>query len=94
MRAWVRTWASDGAEIITPGGKTISLDGNNLATAEYVYFIHSEEILLLVVKNLLNGYIQKYLKNLSLIRIKRHNNCLLFTDNSWENLISSCAAYI
>lgn len=43
VRAWVRTWASDGAEIITPGGKTISLDGNNLATAEYVYFIHSEE---------------------------------------------------
>ena len=41
--AWVRTWASEEAEIITPGGKTISLDGNNLATTEYVYFIHSEE---------------------------------------------------
>ncbi|HEY9768560.1 MAG TPA: GIY-YIG nuclease family protein [Coleofasciculaceae cyanobacterium] len=41
--AWVRTWASDGAEIITPSGKTIALDGDNLATTEYVYFIHSEE---------------------------------------------------
>lgn len=41
--AWVRTWASLGAEIITPGGKTISLDGDNLATTEYIYFIHSEE---------------------------------------------------
>jgi hypothetical protein len=41
--AWVKTWASERTEIITPGGKTISLDGDNLATTEYVYFIHSEE---------------------------------------------------
>lgn len=41
--AWVRIWANEGTEIITPGGKTISLDGDNLATTEYVYFIHSEE---------------------------------------------------
>ncbi len=39
---WVRTWASEEAEIITPGGKTISLDGDNLTTTEYIYFIHSE----------------------------------------------------
>ncbi len=32
--AWVRTWASVDAEIITPGGKTISLNGDNLATTE------------------------------------------------------------
>ena len=41
--AWVRTWASEGAEIITPGRRTISLDGDNLATTEYIYFIHSKE---------------------------------------------------
>lgn len=42
--AWVRTWASEGTEIITPGGKTISLEGDSLSQkSEYVYFIHSEE---------------------------------------------------
>ena len=41
--AWVKTWASERTEIITPGGKTISLDGDNLATTECIYFIHSEE---------------------------------------------------
>lgn len=40
--AWVKTWASEEAEIITTGGKTISLDGDNLTTTEYIYFIHSE----------------------------------------------------
>lgn len=41
--AWVKTWASDNAEIITPGGKTISLDGNRIDITEYVYFIYSKE---------------------------------------------------
>ncbi len=41
--AWVQTWASEGAEIITPGRKTISLHGNNLVATEYVYFILSQE---------------------------------------------------
>lgn len=41
--AWVKTWASEGTEIITPGKKNISLDGERLDTTEYVYFIHSEE---------------------------------------------------
>ena len=41
--AWVKTWASEEAEILTPGGKTISLNGGNLTTTEYVYFIHSEQ---------------------------------------------------
>lgn len=41
--AWVKTWASEGTFIITPGGKTISLNGDRLDTTEYVYFIHSEE---------------------------------------------------
>ena len=42
--AWVKTWASVDAEIITPGGKTISLDGDHLNDkTEFVYFIYSEE---------------------------------------------------
>ena len=42
--AWVRTWASEGTEIITPGEKTITLEGDSLSQkSEYIYFIYSEE---------------------------------------------------
>ncbi len=42
--SWVKTWASEETEIITPGGKTVSLDGNNINShSEFVYFIHSKE---------------------------------------------------
>jgi len=41
---WIKTWASPNAKIITPGNRTISLDGVKLAhQAHFVYFILNED---------------------------------------------------
>lgn len=41
---WIKTWASSNARIITPGNKTISLEGIKLAhQAHFVYFIFNED---------------------------------------------------
>ncbi|MGC1392933.1 MAG: GIY-YIG nuclease family protein [Coleofasciculaceae cyanobacterium] len=41
---WIKTWASSNARIITPGNKTISLEGIKLAhKAHFVYFIFNED---------------------------------------------------
>ncbi|MBD2415710.1 helicase [Nostoc calcicola FACHB-389] len=40
ISAWLRTWASPETKIVTPGNRSLSLDGENLAkTAHFVYFI-------------------------------------------------------
>lgn len=42
--AWLKTWAPPNTKIITPGGRTHSLDGNKLShEAHFVYFILNED---------------------------------------------------
>lgn len=42
--AWIKTWASPNAKIVTPGNRTHSLDGEKLAhQAHFVYFIFNED---------------------------------------------------
>lgn len=42
--AWIRTWASPNTKIVTPGNRTLSLDGEKLAhQAHFVYFILNED---------------------------------------------------
>lgn len=42
--AWVKTWAPPNAKLITPGNRTVSLDGDKLAhQAHFVYFILNED---------------------------------------------------
>ena len=42
--AWLKTWASPNAKIITPGNRTHSLDGDKLAhQAHFVYFILNQD---------------------------------------------------
>lgn len=42
--AWIKTWASPNAKIVTPGNRTHSLDGEKLAhQAHFVYFILNED---------------------------------------------------
>lgn len=42
--AWIKTWASPNTKIVTPGNRTLSLDGENLARqAHFVYFILNKD---------------------------------------------------
>lgn len=42
--AWIKTWASPNAKLITPGNRTHSLDGEKLGhQAHFVYFILNED---------------------------------------------------
>ncbi|MBF2025141.1 MAG: GIY-YIG nuclease family protein [Oscillatoriales cyanobacterium C42_A2020_001] len=42
--AWLKTWASLSAKVVTPGSRTHSLDGEKLAhRAHFVYFILNED---------------------------------------------------
>lgn len=42
--AWIKTWASLNAKIVTPGNRTHSIDGEKLAyQAHFVYFIFNED---------------------------------------------------
>ena len=42
--AWVKTWANQNAKLITPGNRTVSLDGEKLAhQAYFIYFILNED---------------------------------------------------
>ena len=42
--AWVKTWVSPNSLIVTPGNRTLSLDGEKLAhQAHFVYFIFNED---------------------------------------------------
>jgi len=42
--AWIKTWASPETKIITPGNRTISLDGAKLShQSHFVYFILNED---------------------------------------------------
>lgn len=42
--AWIRTWTSPNAKIVTPGNRTHSLDGDKIAhQAHFVYFILNED---------------------------------------------------
>lgn len=41
---WVKTWASPNAKLITPGNRTVSLNGETLAhQAYFIYFILNED---------------------------------------------------
>ncbi len=39
VREWVKTWASPKAKLITPGKKTLTLDGDSTTQSAFVYFI-------------------------------------------------------
>ncbi|NJN31931.1 MAG: GIY-YIG nuclease family protein [Synechococcales cyanobacterium RM1_1_8] len=42
--AWIKTWASPNTKIVTPGNRTLSLDGEKLAhQAHFVYFILNKD---------------------------------------------------
>ncbi len=42
--AWVKTWAGEQAQIITPGGKTLSTNGDiESSQTEFIYFILNEK---------------------------------------------------
>lgn len=42
--AWIKTWASPNAKLVTPGNRTHSLDGEKLAhQAHFIYFILNED---------------------------------------------------
>lgn len=42
--AWIKTWASANVKIVTPGNRTLSLDGEKLAhQAHFVYFILNQD---------------------------------------------------
>lgn len=42
--AWIKTWASPNAKLVTPGNRTVSLDGEKLAhQAHFIYFILNED---------------------------------------------------
>ena len=42
--AWIKTWASPNTKIVTPGNRTLSLDGERLARqAHFVYFILNKD---------------------------------------------------
>lgn len=42
--AWIKTWANPNTKIVTPGNRTLSLDGEKLARqAHFVYFILNED---------------------------------------------------
>lgn len=42
--AWIRSWASPTATVVTPGNRTVSLDGDLMAHAtHFVYFILNED---------------------------------------------------
>ena len=42
--AWVKTWAGEKAKIITPGGRTLSIDGEvESFKTEFIYFILNKE---------------------------------------------------
>jgi len=36
---WVKTWASGEAKLVTPGGKTVSLEEDSTSKAAFVYFV-------------------------------------------------------
>ncbi|WP_243397468.1 GIY-YIG nuclease family protein [Crocosphaera subtropica] len=42
VRFWAETWASEGAYLVTPGGKKIAIEQNKVIETEYVYLIYSE----------------------------------------------------
>ena len=39
VREWVKTWASPEAKLITPGKRTLTLDGDSTTESAFVYFI-------------------------------------------------------
>lgn len=57
VREWVKTWASSKAKLITPGKKTLTLDGDSTTESAFVYFIFnidSQAIKIGMAKNVEN----------------------------------------